>query len=278
MKPQKSILILTFFIALTMAFVVKWSSGIPGRTGSPGETTCTACHGGGNGTTIVSISANPSFISNQYVPGTTYTIDVTVANNSYTLFGFGCEILDASSFTNAGNMTTALSGVQFLNASNGRKNAVHTTPKSGTGSTSFSFVWTAPTTTNSIVIYAAGNAVNGNGTTTGDQVGSTTLTLSANINNISNFSFKNSMQIFPNPASKLVTIQLEYYQSPVHAQIELWNLQGTKITTLLQIPIQYGSNIFHCFIPETISNGLYILKVKTTNEEYLTSKMLIVKK
>lgn len=201
-------------------------------------------------------------MSNQYVPGTTYTIDVTVTNNSYTLFGFGYEILDANSFTDAGNMTTALSGVQFLNASNGRKNAVHTAPKSGTGSTSFSFVWTAPTTTNNIVIYAAGNAVNGNGTTTGDQVGSTTLTLSTNVTHVSNFSFKNSIQIFPNPASKLVTIQLEYYQSPVHAQIELWNLEGAKIATLLQTPIQYGTNTFHCFIPETISNGFTSSKSK----------------
>lgn len=278
MRKHVTFITLTLCTLLTTAFVVKWSSGIPGRTGSPGETTCTACHGGGSGTTIVSVSANPSFAGNQYVPGTTYTIDVTVANNTYTLFGFGCEILDASTNTDAGNMTTAFSGVQFLTASNGRKNAVHTTPKSGTGSTTFSFVWTAPTTTNDIVIYAAGNAVNGSGTSIGDQVGTTTLTLSANVTGISNISFKNSMHIYPNPAAELVTIQLEYYQSPVSAQIELWDLRGTKIATLLQTSIQYGTNTFHCFIPETISNGLYILKVKASNKECITSKMLMVKK
>ena len=119
---------------LTTSFIMKWSSGIPGRTGSPGETTCTACHGGGSGITLVNISATPAFISNQYVPGTTYTVNVSVTNNPYSKFGFGCEILDASSNTDAGIMLTPLVGVQFLTASNGRINAVHTSPKSGTGS------------------------------------------------------------------------------------------------------------------------------------------------
>ena len=65
----------------TTAFIIS-SGGITGRTGSPGESTCSGCHGGGSGTTIVSLSASPSFTSAQFTPGQTYTLGVTVSNIS----------------------------------------------------------------------------------------------------------------------------------------------------------------------------------------------------
>ncbi len=262
---------------LSLGFILKWSSGIPGRTGSPGETTCTACHGGGSGTTIVNINATPSFISNQYIPGTTYTIDVTVMNNPYSKFGFGCEILDASTNTNTGSMTTPLTGVQFLTAANGRNNAVHTTPKSGTGAATFSFVWTAPTTTNNIVIYAAGNAVNGNGTTTGDAVGTASLMLTANITSIQENNANNSMLIFPNPASDFISIHIDYFNSPTFVTIELFDLKSTKHFTLLNTKLNYGQNVIKTFLPDELSNGIYVLKVRS-NEKNIASQLLLIKK
>lgn len=262
---------------LSLGFILKWSSGIPGKTGSPGETSCTACHGGGSGTTIVNINATPSFISNQYIPGTTYTIDVTVINNPYSKFGFGCEILDASTNTNAGSMTTPLAGVQFLTAANGRNNAVHNTPKNGTGSATFSFVWVAPTTTNNIVIYAAGNAVNGNGTTTGDAVGTASLLLTPNTTSIQENTANNSISIFPNPASDFISMYIDYFNAPTLVTIELSDLKGSHHFTLLNTKLNYGQNEIKTFLPDELSNGIYVLKVRS-NEKNITSQLLLIKK
>jgi len=264
---------------LTTSFIMKSSSGISGRTGSPGESTCTACHGGGSGTTVVNISAIPAFTSNQYVPGTTYTVNVTVTNNSYSNFGFGCEILDASSNTNAGTMTTPLTGVKFLTASNGRKNAVHSSPKSGTGSATFSFVWTAPTGTNNIVIYAAGDAVNGNGSTSGDAVGSKSLSLSANTTTgIKEITNNVKINVYPNPASDFVSIQVENISNVENVNIELWDLKGNKVDHLNASQLNVGTQNIRVFLPDNINNGLYILKLQSANNETIASKMIIVKK
>ncbi|GIV28341.1 MAG: hypothetical protein KatS3mg027_2155 [Bacteroidia bacterium] len=280
MKTSKNFvfnsLILGTFI-LSSAFIIKWSSGIPGRTGSPGETTCTACHGGGTGTTNVSISATPNFSANEYIPGNTYTINVTVTNNSYTKFGFGCEILDPTSNSNAGTMNTPLTGVQFLTASNGRNNAVHTTPKTGSGTTTFSFIWTAPTTTNNIVIYAAGNAVNGNGTTTGDAVGSASLVLTANTTSIKENTANNSMLIFPNPASDFISIHVDYFNTPTDVTLELYDLKGIQHYTLINTKLNYGQNEIKTFLPTEVSNGLYLLKIRS-NEKTIASQLFLVKK
>jgi len=262
---------------LTTSFIMK-SSGISGRTGSPGETTCTACHSGGTGTTVVNISATPAFTSNQYVPGTTYTVNVTVTNNSYSNFGFGCEILDASSNTDAGTMTTPLTGVKFLTASNGRKNAVQSSPKSGTGSATFSFVWTAPTGTNNIVIYAAGIAVNNTGGTGGDAVGTRSLTLSANANGIKEITNNVKINVYPNPASDFVSIQVENISEIRNVNIELWDLKGNKVDHLNASQLNVGTQNIRVFLPDNINNGLYILKLQSANNETIASKMIIVKK
>jgi hypothetical protein len=255
---------------LTTSFIIKLSSGIPERTGSPGETTCSACHSGGTGTTVVNISATPAFTNN--------TVNVTVTNNSYSNFGFGCEILDANSNTDAGTMTTPLTGVQFLTASNGRKNAVHTSPKSGTGSATFSFVWTAPTGADNIVIYAAGNAVNGNGSTSGDASGSTSLSLSANANGIKKITNSVKINAYPNPASDFISIQVENISEIRNVNIELWDLKGNRVAHLNASQLNVGTQNIRVFLPDSINNGLYILKLQSANNQTIASKMIIVKK
>lgn len=263
-------------ISITISsFVVYNSTGKAGYTGSPGEATCASCHGGGSGTTSVSISATPAFASNQYTPGVTYTITITVTNSNYNLFGFGCEILDASTNNNAGMMSAPLGGVQFINAFNGRKNATHTSPQSGTGSTSFQFLWVSPST-GTINMYATGNAVNGNGGTTGDMVGSTMLSLTPAPNAISEEQIHSSIQIFPNPASHFAILHINYYNTPQKAKIELIDIKGNKIATLAYTQLEYGENNFHWLIPENISSGIYFIQIYT--DKPLLSKSIIIQK
>ncbi|MGZ3931573.1 MAG: choice-of-anchor V domain-containing protein, partial [Bacteroidia bacterium] len=195
-----SIPTLSVILVTASAFVRISSGGIVGVTGSPGETNCANCHGGGGGTTVVSITGTPAFSANQYNPGQTYTVNVTVANNSFTKFGFDCEVLTTTN-TNAGSMTTALSGVQFANSGT-RKNATQTAPKAGTGTCTFSFVWVAPAS-GTAKIFAAGNAVNNDGSTSGDTPGSANLVLTANATGVEDHvaAASHGLSVFPNPVN-----------------------------------------------------------------------------
>ena len=76
----------------------------------------------------MSINSLPAFSNNNYVPGTTYTLTIIITASGFNNFGFGCEILNASN-TDAGTMQNAGTGVKFLTAGNGRKNAVQSATK-----------------------------------------------------------------------------------------------------------------------------------------------------
>jgi hypothetical protein len=54
---------------VSSAFIIRYSTGIAGETGSPGETNCNACHNAGTAVGTTSISSTPSFSAGQYVPG-----------------------------------------------------------------------------------------------------------------------------------------------------------------------------------------------------------------
>ncbi len=279
MRTKKIILGLTIILSLaSLSFIVLNSSGIAGKTGSPGETTCSQCHSGGTGTTTVLIGSVPEFTTNQFVPGQSYQITVYVSNTNYTKFGFGCEILDQATSTNTGTMNISGPNVQFITASNGRKNAVHTAPYSApSGAAAFTFYWTAPNTTNNIVIYAAGNAVNGNGTTIGDAVGTTSLLLTPSTSSIKENNANNSMLIFPNPASDFISIHIDYFNSPTIATIELSDLKGSQYFTLLNTKLNYGQNEIKTFLPTELSNGIYLLKVRN-NKQIIASQIVLIKK
>lgn len=217
-------------LLFTSTAFVKQQNGISGYTGSPGEFTCSSCHSGGSsaasGTTI---SATPSFSNNEYVPGQNYTITVSLAASGFNYFGFGCEILTDAN-VNSGSMHNQGAGVKFLNAG-ARKNAVHTTPKNGTGGASFSFEWTAPSGTDITTIYVAGNAVvNDNNRFNDFPLAPAAMLLTAQepldptgidaqASTVSKFA------VYPNPANGVT--QISYYLSqPQRTVVELLDLNG----------------------------------------------------
>jgi hypothetical protein len=257
----------------TTAFIIS-SAGIAGFTGSPSEATCGNCHSGGAGTTQVALSASPVFVANQFVPGQTYTITVNVTNNSFTKFGFGCEILTPAN-ANAGSMTTALTGVKFLN-SGARKNAVQTTPQTGTGSASFSFVWVAPAT-GTANIYATGNAVNGNGSTSGDTPSaSVLLSLTADLSAAVNESVQSGISgltVYPNPVRSEFSIAYNLPGS-AYVKVSLHDIQGKEITEFSSANQSAGAQNIRAQLPEGLSKGVYFVKVSIEGKE-LAQRLII---
>lgn len=159
--------------------------GKAGHNGSPGEQTCAKsnCHDAftvNSGIGSVSISA-PAMTNWQYVPGQSYTINVTVAHTNKPLFGFGFEAL-LSSGANAGTLTAG-TGSQALNATvsgNSRRTITHLEDSGLTNnSKTWSFTWVAPANGASVIFYAAGNAANDSGTDSGDYIYTTSQMVTA---------------------------------------------------------------------------------------------------
>ena len=273
-KILLSVLALGVIFISSTAFIV-YSSGEAGKTGSPTETTCASCHSGGTGTTIVGITGNPTFTSNQYVPGQTYTINVNVQNTSYSFFSLGCEVLNSSN-TDAGTMSSCMSGAKFLTATNGRKNVTHTTPKAGTGAAIFSFVWIAPST-GTATIYAAGNAVNNNGTTIGDQVGNSSLVLSplttTDVKEAVTTGFTDIL-VYPNPIISKFKIS---YSIATDAMVNasLYDIQGKLANELINETQVSGNHTLKLSLPDGLPKGAYIVKL-ATNSNIAAQRLVIV--
>lgn len=243
----------------TSAFIMKHGTGIAGYVGSPGESTCTACHSANTAVSGTSIIATPAFTGNQYVPGQTYTLQIGVGSLSLNSFGFGCEILNSSN-TNAGVMQNPQAGVQFSVAANGRKSATHTAKKAGTGFTTFQFEWVAPASGN-VNIYAAGNAVNNNGTFLGDAASTVSLALTASsgasvVENPSNIA---AITIYPNPIKSDFKFNYSLMESG-NVRVALFDLQGKEITEFVNENQANGLHITNAILPNDLGKGAYMMK------------------
>ncbi len=163
-----------------------------GVAGVPGENTCiqAGCHTGtansGGGSVSVTF---PSGMS--YTPGTKQHLTVTVTDSAQKKFGFQLTARQsASSTTQAGTFTPGSDG--FTQLVCGQDNSSvpppsscpsleyieHTKAAYDAAQSTFQFDWTPPSTAvGNIVIYVAGNAVNGDLTPNGDHVYTASYTL-----------------------------------------------------------------------------------------------------
>jgi hypothetical protein len=159
------------------------SSGPPATfTGAPLEANCTACHSSftvNSGSGSVSIAGVPR----NYLPGQQIPITVTVNDSTGVRFGFQMTGVDNEG-RKAGNFvlpspspSPALPAVQLVNGfvnGNERQYIEHTnqgiTPTT-LGTKSWQFTWTAPARrVGKIGFYLAGNAANGDSSSDGDQI------------------------------------------------------------------------------------------------------------
>ncbi|MBK6521740.1 MAG: T9SS type A sorting domain-containing protein [Sphingobacteriaceae bacterium] len=269
-------IICTAFVS--MKFHSKSSGGIDSRNGSPGEGTCSVCHSTGSNATTVSINVTPSLTSNEFTQGQTYTITITVAGSGYSKFGFGCEILEKPSNTNAGLMQSPGSGVQLINGSNGRKNALQTAPKNGSGTADFTFEWIAPSNSNSVTIYAVGNCVNGNGSTSGDFARAVSLTLTTPtvtaLGEQKEASLK-GFNLYPNPAQDKIHLSYSLID-PKNVKIQLSSISGEVVAELMNEGQTNGIHAKNLDIPAHLAAGVYFLKV-FTDDQSVAQRLVVIK-
>ena len=246
-----------FLIPLSAFVLLSFSGGRDaGNTGSPGDggNTCAACHSGGNFGLSPTITTN--IPASGYELNTTYNI--TVMGGASPAAGFQLTAEETGSNGKVGTFTAG-SGSRLT----GSGNAV---THSNSSNSSWSFTWTAPSTDQGeIKFYAAVNAANGNGGTSGDEIATTSSTVISNavlgISDAKRIDF----EMFPNPASDNVTIQLP--SSIESAEVEFYDYLGRLSLT------KKVSNIDNKVFVNDLTSGIYILKV-VANDKVGTQKFI----
>ena len=254
---------------LLLCSVALNDDGKAGRTGSPGELDCTACHnnfalnsGGGS---IVLGSTNMS--AWEYVPGTVYHMTATVARSGNPLFGMGLEALTATN-TNAGTLTITNSSTQIKSFTvNGvsRKNVVHTLNGGNTpDAKTFEFDWTAPNTNiGNVTFYYAGVASNADGEeSTGDHVytGSQVVTPALSTS-ILELAPGVEINVYPNPVTDMVKVDYALRDAE-RVAITLYDLNGRVVEQLISATRQPGRHTEMIGGLDRFASGSYLLRAQ----------------
>ena len=172
-----------------------------------------------------------------YVPGQTQKITVTVSDPAQRTWGFQLTARVQSTNAQTGDLNPADASTLVVCADDSIKSTTcpaafntqfieHSGPKSGTGSGTFTFNWTAPATNvGTVIFYAAGNAANGNGADTGDHIYTTTQQLTASA--AANTPTVNTGGVVP-VGSKTSTIAtgswVEIYGTNLSTTSRFWNV------------------------------------------------------
>ncbi len=254
---------------LLLCSVALNDDGKAGRTGSPGELDCTACHnnfalnsGGGS---IVLGSTNMA--AWEYVPGTVYHMTATVARSGNPLFGMGLEALTATN-TNAGTLTITNSSTQIKSFTvNGvsRKNVVHTLNGGNTpDAKTFEFDWTAPNTNiGNVTFYYAGVASNADGEeSTGDHVytGSQVVTPALSTS-ILELAPGVEINVYPNPVTDMVKVDYALRDAE-RVAITLYDLNGRVVEQLISATRQPGRHTEMIGGLDRFASGSYLLRAQ----------------
>lgn len=244
--------------------VYAFSTGSPGgRTDSPGDmSNCFACHTGSfnSGNAIVAINSND--LANGYVPGQTYNIQLDVNNTNAAKVGF--EVTAEKDADNSKVGTLLLNDANQTQFVNSNAAITHTSAGSvpSSNAKNWSFSWTAPNVAEGdITFYAAFNCANGNGTTTGDEIYTTSFTISENLTSVNENNNKTTLKIYPNPATERFFV----WSNHSIQQIEIYGLNGQLVlsTTNTQNSVEVSG----------LEKGIYLVKVVT--DKQVTIKKLI---
>lgn len=168
---KKNYFFLTLPLIPIIIILMANSSGSPGgKSGSPGDGShnCTDCHTGSPNPVSGWITTNVP--SEGYTPGDTYTITATGTHTGVGKFGFELTVEDQSGNKVGTLIVTDATQTKFTNGNNAITHTSGGNTPSGNSKT-WTMDWTAPTgVSGNIGIYAAFNAADGTGNTSGDVI------------------------------------------------------------------------------------------------------------
>lgn len=238
----------SFLIAIMVpsAGIVWANSGGPidGVTGAPAENTCaqSSCHNSfplnsGNGGVSI-------LVPSEYSGGDTLDVAVSLSDPGQQRWGFELTVLNSLNQAVGTLLVTEATRTQKSVGAGGRQYMKHTFTGTDFGVTDtapgWNMRWVAPATgVGSVTFYAAGNAANGNGASTGDFIYTTTATVGESPLAVEDDPARPSAfylgQNFPNPFNPSTTIQFQLTEpSAGPVELSVFNLLGGHVRTLVQ--------------------------------------------
>ena len=170
--------LLTAVAILPLVLSANSDGADPMHAGVPGERNCTACHTGtlNSGSGSVKITTP----SSTYTLGAAQRIQVQVSDPTQRRWGFQFTARIGTTTAQAGTMSPSDGNTRIVSQS-GRVYMTHTLSGTRAGTTAgatFEFDWTPPASdVGEIILYAAGNAANGNNNDSGDRIYTTSVRL-----------------------------------------------------------------------------------------------------
>ena len=281
---------LSFLVLFAAAFVLflsnsggRAASNGQGNTGAPGDnannTVCGSCHNAGafgTGVSVEVLDAAGEPVT-EYLPETDYTVrvEVTTTNGAPSGYGFQLTALQAELDVNGPDVAT------FSNPS---INAKISTASSSTntadpsrqyveqavvaGNNVFEVQWTAPAATSGPVsFYSCGNAVNGNGMSSGDGASCTSLQLNETVTSSTRNTtyFATDFVWITNPAQDG---QLQFAvrsERPADLQLRLLTTDGRQLLAQ-DVRVAAGTQTRSLTLPGGITAGHYLLQLIVDGE------------
>lgn len=250
------------------------ANGSPGgKTGAPGDQTCTQCHSGsvqsGTGFQTVVLTNDAGQIVTNYIPGEQYTVTVGMltlnAKNGFEVVALTPNNSEAGSVTvtNAANTKT-------VNA--GNKTRI-TQKSSGTILNNWSFAWTAPATNlGNVTFYLATNTSNSNNTNSGDAIRTSQHVIGSTASIQENTS-KVAINLGYVQASNSLTIDLTSKLNG-EAAINLVDLSGKSVQFEQLGNVATGSNLLQVKLNNQLPKGIYIAHINVNNN-FVSKKIYI---
>ena len=268
--------------SFSIGFATKNNNGItqaPGDWDADGDgvkETCAKCHSDNAFDASLEIyvtDPNNNEILG-YDPGASYTIHVRINNATGTPAGYGFQmvgLLDSDnsglpSFTNLSPNAKEVAGVL------GRNYYEH---KNGASdSNEFTFGWKAPSDgAGSVTFYSSGNAVNKNGSSSGDSAANSKFTLTEGLilANQAPISLAN-VRVMGNPSVDNIKLVIDAKKA-ADATISLFALSGQKVVSN---NATFVSGVNQLDIDASnVKEGVYLLSIETT-QGLITKKILLM--
>jgi hypothetical protein len=251
MKKHYIFKFLLLLIPVSAFTLLSFSSGRDSAfSGSPGDNNnCTHCHTG-----AAASNSNISITTN--IPNTGYAFnteyDITI-NNSAGKVRNGFQVTAEKDSDNSKVGTFSTPGTDTKAVNNGTR---ITHKSAGTNQSSWSFKWTSPSSEQGKITFY-GASVSGNGSGSGGDLvflGKSNSSPSLSISEANRLQF----DLFPNPASERVTIQLPLGLDK--ATVQFYDYLGKLALT------HHVTNSNNKINVNDLSSGVYILKVLSNDK------------